>query len=708
MYKRKTIILMIISVIAILCIYLIGPGDVFVNGFNCSPVAYDQIPAEKMYHTVSLENQAYETIFVPQEKHFAGVEVILNNPAGNSGKLILEICKLNGKIIKRTTVQLNKVPSDMWYSVYASAELKPQTEYMLRIKAEEYKFAPELYMVDDIYLPVEAASGNLLISYAYAESSLTLSDKILFILYVIVFWLAGCTIILRNTKYAKIVKTSTVLLFLTVILTWNYVYNSMDDQNSAFGDFQSDSESIVMNVLAAEHNAVEVCNFGLGFYSDVTGTWYPYSYARTSVTNDSFINGYSLLESAIGLNESEYTKMAALTGNYVSFPNGDVLRITDVQPEQVQNGDKVEKYLKVYLDTTDIMDENRYGNINGITFLNAQKESYPVGMLTPYTSQYGLQGKVFRHLMHFIKYENAVTVFHVLCSIAAASVFVIIVFMLYKKYDLLFAGCFYITFWLSPWIVNFARNLYWLEFLWFAPMAIGLFCAWKINSRKCRIASYVAAFIAITVKCLCGYEYISSIMLGLIAFLLIDLLIALAAKQKKKLLLLFRTILIIGVIALLGFFAAICMHAVFKGNGQLLEGIKRIIQEDVLRRTSGGNLSDFDSANWPAFNASYWTVICKYFKFSTQIIVGIQGNVFPVLCSVPILIFIYDICNNKVNIQWMSMYLVFFITAISWFVLAKSHSYFHTHINFVLWYFGYIQVCFYIIIQRCIQIIRKR
>ena len=68
----------------------------------------------------------------------------------------------------------------------------------------------------------------------------------------------------------------------------------------------------------------------------------------------------------------------------------------------------------------------------------------------------------------------------------------------------------------------------------------------------------------------------------------------------------------------------------------MLEGIKRFIQEDVLRRTSGGNLSDFDSANWPAFNASYWTVICKYFKFSTQIIVGIQGNVFPVLCSVPI------------------------------------------------------------------------
>lgn len=697
-----------ISMVTIVLIYLIGPGDTFSNGFNCNPVAYEQIPKESIINTVSLENQIYEATFSPQEQHFAGFEVLLINQTENSGKLIIEICKTNGKVIKRVTKNLNKIPTNTWYSVYASANLKPKTEYMIRISAEDYKYAPYLIMVDDAYLPVETTSGNLLISYAYAESSLSLSDKILFALYVIIFWIAGCAIILRNSKFAKVIKTVAVLLLLIVILTWNYIYNSMDNQNNTFGEFQSDSESIVTNVLAAEHNAVEVCNFGLGFYSDVTGTWYPYSYARASVTNESFTNGYSLLENAIELNESEYTKMAALTGNYVSFPNGDVLRITDVQPEQVQNGDKVEKYLKVYLDTTDIMDENRYGNINGITFLNAQKESYPVGILTPYTSQYGLQGKVFRHLMHFIKYENAVTVFHVLCSIATASVFVIIVFMLYKKYNLLFAGCFYITFWLSPWIVNFARNLYWLEFLWFAPMAIGLFCAWKINSRKCRIASYVAAFIAITVKCLCGYEYISSIMLGLIAFLLIDLLIALATKQKKKLLLLFRTILIIGVIALLGFFAAICMHAVFKGNGQLLEGIKRIIQEDVLRRTSGGNLSDFDSANWPAFNASYWTVICKYFKFSTQIIVGIQGNVFPVLCSVPILIFIYDICNNKVNIQWMSMYLVFFITAISWFVLAKSHSYFHTHINFVLWYFGYIQVCFYIIIQRCIQIIRKR
>lgn len=701
MYKRKTISLMIISVIAILCIYLIGPGDVFVNGFNCSPVAYDQIPAEKICHTVSLENQAYETIFVPQEKHFAGVEVILNNPAGNSGKLILEICKLNGKIIKRTTVQLNKVPSDMWYSVYASAELKPQTEYMLRIKAEEYKFAPELYMVDDTYLPVEAASGNLLISYAYAESSLTLSDKILFILYVIVFWLAGSAIVFRKDQYANVFKNMALFLFLVNVLSWNYIYNSMDTKNSIFDDFQSDSESLVESVLKAEQNDIEIDKYGLGTYMDVTGEWYPEFHANELISDENFVNGYSVEGKSIALDINDYTSMVAKEGNYIDFPNGQRLEIVQVERDE---------YLKVYFNTMDVLEEATYGNIKEISFLSSELSRYPKGILLPYRSQYGLQGKVFRHMMKFMKVENvsAVLLFHVFCSFALAITFVLIVFILYKKYNLLLAICFYLTYWLSPWIVNFARNLYWVEFLWFTPTLVGLFCAWKIKNRICRNASYVATYVTITIKCLCGYEYITSIMLGMISFMLVDLIVAIKEKRNQDIVLIFGTVMKIGILAISGFITAICFHAVFKGDGQLIIGIQKIIHDDVLRRTYGGNFSDFDMIYWPSFNASCWSVICSYFKFATEIIVGMEGNLFPVLCSAPIMIFIYDVHKGKINILQMAMYFTFFLTSMSWVVLAKAHSYFHTDMNFVLWYFGYIQVCFYIIIQRCIQIIRKR
>ena len=47
----------------------------------------------------------------------------------------------------------------------------------------------------------------------------------------------------------------------------------------------------------------------------------------------------------------------------------------------------------------------------------------------------------------------------------------------------------------------------------------------------------------------------------------------------------------------------------------------------------------------------------------------------------------------------MVMFLVFLATTLSWIILGKSHSYIHTHINFVLWYFGFVQICLYEIIQ---------
>ena len=45
------------------------------------------------------------------------------------------------------------------------------------------------------------------------------------------------------------------------------------------------------------------------------------------------------------------------------------------------------------------------------------------------------------------------------------------------------------------------------------------------------------------------------------------------------------------------------------------------------------------------------------------------------------------------------MFIVFLCTTLSWFVLGKAHSYIHTHMNYVLWYFGFVQISIYIIIK---------
>lgn len=178
-------------------------------------------------------------------------------------------------------------------------------------------------------------------------------------------------------------------------------------------------------------------------------------------------------------------------------------------------------------------------------------------------------------------------------------------------------------------------------------------------------------------------------------------------KRDKKGRLLFRTIFILGLAALAGFAAAICIHAQLKANGDILEGIKVIIQNDVMKRTVGADYNDWNPNLWPSFNASVWEVCCKYFDFSTNVLPGIPGECFPLLCCIPLLIFAYDYKRKQLDAAMPALYIVFFLTAVSWFVLAKSHSYIHTHMNYVLWYFGFVQICFYVIANKLAGAYRK-
>ena len=36
---------------------------------------------------------------------------------------------------------------------------------------------------------------------------------------------------------------------------------------------------------------------------------------------------------------------------------------------------------------------------------------------------------------------------------------------------------------------------------------------------------------------------------------------------------------------------------------------------------------------------------------------------------------------------------------LSWFILAKNHSYIHYHLNTLLWYFGFVQFCIITIVE---------
>ena len=699
--KNKRAGIIILIVLCVLMAILIGPMDYFRHGHYYEEYDFTQIAEEDWEDQISLENEAYEMEFSPVKDYLNGFSIFLyNQPDDNEGSLVLTITDEKGKVIDRTKVDLSKPQAGKWYKTYIDSNLKKDKVYKLQFTVHDCKYYPYLQNVDDDYLPEETQSGSILIAYSYAQPTFTFQERSMIVLLILAFILMLIGGLIPERK--KLLNSIAIVIFLTLILSWNYMHNSMDNANTMYAGYQIDSETLVSNVISAEQDGEyyredDEIGFGLGRYYDLKGA--AGSYDRQYMSNENWSDGYSLTEAAIIVNSNDYTKEVAVAGNIIEFSNGEEVTITGIDDDGTN--------IVIHLDYPRNLIPLKFGDLDDAVFYDANHNVLHKGRLNAYKSQYGLQGKAFRHLARHMKEDNIINNLYLICCFCTALVFVLITLLIAKKYNKLLASCFFVTFWLSPWIICFARNLYWVEFTWFIPMLVGVFCTWKIEDKRCRWASYVACIISVCLKCLCGYEYISVVMMGLISFLLVDAALALIENNKEKAFLIIRTIIVLGVLALAGFMLAIIIHAKLKGNGDIAEGIKEIIEKDVLRRTNGADLNDFDPVYWPSFNASVWETYSKYFKFGTEIITGITGNLFPLLCIIPLCIFGMDYKNNKLNVRLPIMYVVFFLTSISWFCLAKGHSFIHTHMNYVLWYFGFIQVCFYVILDKIVKLYKK-
>lgn len=674
--KKNTICIIVSTCILFFIIMLVGPIDYFAHGFYSEEIEYE---LEDLGNAIDLQEGDYEMQFSPSKRHFKGFEInLINQPDNNNGKLELTIKNEEGKILEAISVDLNKVVASKWYQVYTKSVLKQGKIYTLNISAKECDTIPYLQTIDTRYKAEETRTGNILMGYIYAQSTFTFPGKIILIMLITAVWGMICAKLVDKASFRKGLVFFSISLFVLSVFLWNYMYNFIDNRNDSFDYFQEDSESLAVSMIKAEHDGIwftEDAGYGLGLYRGIQR------------------------DSVIGFDDNADLMHIAKTADYVLFENGDSFKILEVKSDGVN--------LYIILDVKknyDIFEQENISvaylcdsNLEIISSIDCQPQ------LLPYHSQYGLQGKVFRHLARYMNYSDALQNLHLLCCMLTAIVFILISFLISIKYNKLLGGVFLVTYLLSPWIINFARNLYWVEFTWFVPVLVGLFCSWKINNRRCRLISYIAIFVAVLVKCLCGYEFISTILMGGISFVLIDWLVSLKHKDFEKSRLLFRTLIVLGMSALFGFIIAIGIHASIRGQGDLLVGVRSIIEQDVLRRTSCNDLNAFDKVYRDSLNASIWETLCKYFDFSTEVITGVPGNLFVLLSLIPVCVFAYECIEKKVDVQLLSMYIVFFFASASWFCLAKAHSYIHTHMNFVLWYFGYVQICIYVIIDKIVN-----
>lgn len=520
---------------------------------------------------------------------------------------------------------------------------------------------------------------------------------LIFFVGAIITCLMGC--IVKNKKWSIV----SLCVVVVTLLTWTYYSNPIDNTNDRFTAFQQDSDTLVYSRLEAQNKDVSIGKYGLGRYSDILSvySYHAYKTATPISTDDGSVNnGYSTTFPGIVVVTNDYTQNTFVVGNQIRFSSGEQMPVIAVEATDIG--------LFVKVDSTQCLSKETEGDIKDIVVYNAEGEALPVGLFSDYKSSVGAQGFLFSILAKITAIEPTV-IFPFVCSLLFAIVVVCFLFLLQKKYNSLMAICFFFVFWLSPWVVNFANSEYWLQFTWLLPSVFGLILSIWRDHKTIRWIGYGGVFLSILLKCLCGYEYLSFIMLGVIFYLLVDMFMCVVEKDWKTFKKLFSVTVCAGIVALLGFIVVLFIHGALRGDGNVLEGIQRIWQQDVLRRTFGGNADNYAEAYRASIEASLIDVLRKYIVFPTSIMVGVPGHLFALLCIVPILIFMWN-ASIKQNVMWkdMALYAIAFFSSLSWLVLGKQHSYIHVVMNYICWYYWLIPMCIYIIVKQLYLLIAQK
>lgn len=361
------------------------------------------------------------------------------------------------------------------------------------------------------------------------------------------------------------------------------------------------------------------------------------------------------------------------------------------------------------------------------------------GEFHEYKSQFGLQLHVFNFLaenfdsnIHFLQSFSAL-----LMSFTVALFFIAIS----REFSLTYGFLFCVPLIFSPWVVIFARNLYWVEATWFLPTVITFFFGKNsLRSIYGTVKMGGMLFVAFLIKCLCGYEYLTTIALSACAPL-----VYYTMQYRFGVKCGLFQLMICGISLFLAFLIAFGLHVRLLSthsdnpfNDIVLIAKKRISTQnptsfELNEWCKGSHNPECQSVIKKSLTSNRFIVTAKYFDIphflpwidradlsSTDrsalkaVLQGVLDK--PTLDSIqvaisrisfqnmfllvatrvasPIAFVLFNLFVFKQALKRhdsLSLGLLVSIMApLSWFLLGKGHSYIHYHLNYVLWYLPYI------------------
>ena len=392
------------------------------------------------------------------------------------------------------------------------------------------------------------------------------------------------------------------------------------------------------------------------------------------------------------------------------------------------------------------------------------------GEFGAYNSQYGLQVKVFAYL-----YSRGFSISALQLLVASCMAFCLSAAYLIlraNKFSGIASAAFAFSLALGPWVIVFARNLYWVQFTWFLPplvTALSASLVSRVSINRGRVINYLllgpVLFSVVLAKLLCGYEYITTIYLASLAAF-----VSLACRSGIRKSLVVRGSLIITLVFILAFATAIGVHA-----GQLKAlgrpGLQTIWDTASKRASSAapasvveracGEISGTDLAKCrkiyaasltanPISVASRYLLVPSFLPWISnspdsrsldqadksalrQIRADLKSGYIQDALRQFILLppkawlyaftagVVYQLARLvfpvfvilTVAVFWRDLPSTlalggFFAGSASWFFAAKGHSFIHYHMNYVLWYLLFVPVAVLLIGERLKPDFRSR
>ena len=492
-------------------------------------------------------------------------------------------------------------------------------------------------------------------------------------------------------------KSFLIFILLTIITFFVVQKNILHTLSNEDHTYQDGSETIVLGgIIADKYNKKFPKNANMGFIS-ISDYTYDYNH---------YLQSYGLIKDVIpdtvlkleNINDSKWSN--GIAKNFAGFIVKQDPQLTDYIGRDVflQNGEsRIVKmvthdsnaYTTIYL-TGAVIDPHTI-DLSKTVKLSGKSIHSELMILTPYLSQYGIQGVLFSELYNIFPSLNAQ---HRINSLFFALTISALVLVYRKIISTDFAIIFFLTIIFSYWVMLFARNLYWIPFSWFLP---AVFSGCYLNAKKNinKILWLIAVYFSFLFKSLAGYEFISSVILFAAAIFVFKLFNPISSIGKLQSVKGFFIICFLGVA---GFLTALLIHANIRGD-TIFEGLQSIYELDVKRRTYGNpEVFSADREVYASLSASALAVIKTYiFGWKTQFLKFMPGSSFFLLLLTSVGTIFYRFYENHQNkSRDLGLFVAFIMPPLSWFILAKSHSYVHIHINFVLWYLGFAAAIIYI------------